>query len=313
MKKSNVIFIILFSFFLLYSLLNIKETNISSMNIISTFSQTILPALLPFLILNQLIIKLGIIDLLSYFFQFISYPLFKISGKGASIILIGLLNGFPSSAIFTSLMLKNKQIEKEEAQRIINFIFFPSISFLFAIISTNLNNKTLFLYLILSLYLSGFIFLYFSSLKIKEEKDFISFKETIKNIKEKTAKFIFVKELKETITYSFNTLINILGVIVLFSVPSNIIRSVSKNNLSYFLQGLIEFSMPSIKLSLLNINKRSIVLMLSTILSFSGLSSIMQANLFINEANLNSKQFITSRILIALLTTFILYLFLFFL
>ena len=125
MKKANIILLILFLIFIVYSLINIKETNASTMNVLITFSKTILPALLPFLILNQIIIKLGIIDLLAYFIQFISYPLFKISGKGASIIIIGLLNGFPSSAIFTSLMLKENQIDKEEAQRLINSIFFP--------------------------------------------------------------------------------------------------------------------------------------------------------------------------------------------
>ena len=154
MKKHNIIITILFSIFIFYSLINIKETNESTFYILINFSKTILPALLPFLILNQLLIKLGIVDILAYFFQFISYPLFKISGKGASIIIIGLLNGFPSSAIFTSLMLIDKQIEKEEAQRIINSIFFPSVSFLFAIISSKLKNNYLFTSLILILYLS---------------------------------------------------------------------------------------------------------------------------------------------------------------
>lgn len=313
MKKINTIYITLFSIFLIYSLINIQETKESTSNTLITFSSTILPSLLPFLILNQLIIKIGIIDLIGYLFQYISYPLFKISGKGASIILIGLLNGFPSSAIFTSLMIKDKQIEKKEAQRIINSIFFPSISFLFIIIKANLNNPMLFTYLILSIYLSGFIFLYFSSFKVKEDIKLTTFNETLNNIKEKSNHFVLVKELKETISYSFNTLINILGTIVLFTIPSNIITSLTLSNYSYLLKGMIEFSMPSIELSLLNINKESIILILSIILSFSSLSSIMQANLFINDANLNSKQFIKNRVLISLTTLIILSLFLFFL
>lgn len=210
-------------------------------------------------------------------------------------------------------MLKDKQIEKKEAQRIINSIFFPSISFLFIIINSNLNNTELFTYLILSIYLSGFISLYLSSLKNNEEIKLITFKETLNNIKEKNHQFVLAKDLKETISYSFNTLINILGTIVLFTIPSNIINTFTSSNYSYLLTGLMEFSMPSIELSLLNVNKKSIILMLSIILSFSSLSSIMQANLFINDANLDSKQFITSRVLISLTTLFILSLFLFFL
>ena len=179
MKKTNLIIIIFFFIFALYTLTNIKETNESTMNVLITFSKTILPALLPFLIINQLLIKLGVIDLLAYFIQFISLPLFRISGKGASIIIIGLLNGFPSSAIFTSLMLMDKQLEKEEAQRLINCIFFPSISFLFAILNINLNDNYLFTRLVISLYLSGFIFLYISSFKINKEQNHITLKQTI--------------------------------------------------------------------------------------------------------------------------------------
>ena len=283
------------------------------MNVLITFSKTILPALLPFLILNQMIIKLGIIDIIAYFIQFISYPLFKISGKGASIIIIGLLNGFPSSAIFTSLMLKEKQINKHEAQRLINSVFFPSISFLFVIINNNLDNHTYFIYLILSIYLGGFISLYISSFKIKQENTYISFNQTLVDIKGKLNKFILIKDLKETIIYSFNTLTNILGIIILFSIPCNIIDALIPNNSTYFFEGLIEFSMPSITLTKLPFKKEITTMFLGTILSFSGLSSIMQASLFINDANLNTKQFIINRILVTSLTTFILSLFLFFL
>ena len=307
MKKYNIIISIFFLLFLTYTLLNIDETKISTLNILQTFSKTILPSLLPFLIINQIIISLGIIDFLSYFLQYISIPLFKISGKGASIIIIGILNGFPSSVIFTSLMLINNQIEKKEAQRLINAIFFPSISFLFSVLSPNLNNNKLFTLLIISIYLGGFILLYISSLK-DTIPQIITFKETITNTKNKLNNFSLPIKLKEVIHYSFNTLLNILGIIVIFSIPCNIISKTVTNNASYLLKGLIEFSMPSISISLLSINKKTIVLLLSTILSFSSLSSIMQATIFINEASLNCKQFIINRIFMALLSTFLLYL-----
>ncbi len=312
MKKAKLLIMFLFVIFIFYSLLNIKETNNSTMNILITFSKTILPALLPFLILNQLIIKLGIIDLFSYFLQFISYPLFKISGKGASIIIIGILNGFPSSAIFTSLLLKEKQIEKEEAQRLVNSIFFPSLSFIFVIIATYLNSKLLTL-LAISIYLSGFIILYISSFKVKNESNYITFKQTKINIKNKLKEFVLIKEIKNSISYSFNTLMNILGILILFSIPCNIISNLIKSDYSYFFQGLLEFSMPTIALLNSTISLKNIVLLICILLSFSGLSSILQASLFINEVNLNTKKFITNRIMNCLLSFSILYLFLFFL
>lgn len=312
MKKSKLLIFFLFVIFIFYSLLNIKETNSSTMNILITFSKTILPALLPFLILNQLIIKLGIIDLFAYFLQFISYPLFKISGKGASIIIIGILNGFPSSAIFTSLLAKENQIDKDEAQRLINSVFFPSISFIFVIISSYLNNRLLTL-LAISIYLSGFIILYISSFKVKREDSYISFKQTKLNIKNKLKSFILIEEMKNSISYAFNTLMNILGILILFSIPCNIISNLIKNDYSYFFQGLLEFSMPTISLLNSSISLTIVILLICILLSFSGLSSILQATLFINDANLNTKKFIISRIMNCLLSFTLLCLFLFFL
>lgn len=313
MRKSNIILIILFFIFIFYSLINIRETNNSAMNVLKIFSTTILPALLTFLILNQLLIKLGIIDLLSYFFQFISYPLFKISGSGASIIIIGILNGFPSSAIFTSMMVVNNQIDKQEAQRLINSIFFPSISFLFAILSPNINNSYCFTLLTLCLYLAGFTSLYFSSFKVRNEQHIVTFKQTLDNIKSKLNSFVFAKDIKEIISYSFNTLLNILGIITLSSIPCNIVEKIINGTYSFLFKGLIEFSIPSIQLSLQNESKKMIVVLLSTILSFSGLSSLLQATLFIDDANLDTKQFITNRIVLSLCTTILLLLFLSFL
>lgn len=311
MKKSNIFVILIFSILCIYSLFNIKETNATTMNVLITFSKSILPSLLPFLIINQLLIKLGVIDILAYLLQFISYPLFNISGKGASIILIGILNGFPSSAIFASLMLKAKQIDKQEAQRLINYIFFPSMSFLFGVIQPNLNNNKLFIYLALSIYLASFLLLYLSSFKARSNDTYIDYKSTLKNIKQRLTNLVFVKELKETISFSFTTLINILGIITIFTIPTTIISKLISNELSFVFKGFIEFSIPSIELTLSNINKKRITLFLSAILSFSGLSSIMQASLYIDEANLSVKKFIYNRFIVALFTAFILLLFFF--
>lgn len=310
MKKYNLFIFMAFLLFIFYTLTNIKETNNSTMNTLIMFSKTILPSLFPFLIMNQMLIKLGAIDLFSYFFQFISKPLFKISGRGASIIIIGLLNGFPSSAIFSSMMVLNGEIDEGEAQRLVNCVFFPSIGFLFAILSVNLNDNLLFACLVASLYLGGFICLYISSLKVKEEVKCISFSETISNINFKLNNFSFSESAREVINYSFNTLLNILGIIIMFSVPCNIIGNIIDNSFSCFFKGIIEFSAPSITLSLLTVNKKMIVTCLSAILSFSGLSSIMQATLFLNEAKLSVGQFILNRLLVCFLTVILLCLFL---
>ena len=58
--------------------------------------QTVLPSLFPFFVLSSLLVQSDVPRLLSRAMAGVMYPLFGVSGAGASALILGLLGGYPS-------------------------------------------------------------------------------------------------------------------------------------------------------------------------------------------------------------------------
>lgn len=270
----------------IYIIFNLN-TSINSMSIVLTnFFKSLFPYLFMFLIINQLLIKTGLMDLLGYILQFVLYPLFKLNAKSSSLLLISLINGFPSSVLYSSIMVKENKIDKLNTHKIASLFFLPSFTFIFYLIRNHLD-KRIFTFFIFSLYLPTLILLLLN--RNKSDDNYIIFKEIKGNLITSYNNFNFLKDIKEIIVNSILTIINILGMISFYSLITLLIP----NNL---LKGLLEFSIPS--LNILNSNYSNIIksLLLLIILSFSSLSSISQASLYLEDINLSLISFIKKRI-----------------
>ena len=88
-----MIFII--GLFNLFLFLFPKEILNSSRDAIILWANNILPALLPFLIGTNILIKTEIIDLISFFFDLIMMRIFKISCSGSFAVISGMICGYP--------------------------------------------------------------------------------------------------------------------------------------------------------------------------------------------------------------------------
>lgn len=270
----------------IYIIFNLN-TSINSMSIVLTnFFKSLFPYLFMFLIINQLLIKTSLIDLLGYILQFILYPIFKLNARSCSLLLLSIINGFPSSVLYSSLMVKEKKMEKQSTHAIATLFFLPSFTFIFYLIRNHLD-KRIFTFFIFSLYLPTLILLLLN--RNKSDDNYIIFKEIKGNLITSYNNFNFLKDIKEIIVNSILTIINILGMISFYSLITLLIP----NNL---LKGLLEFSIPS--LNILNSNYSNIIksLLLLIILSFSSLSSISQASLYLEDINLSLISFIKKRI-----------------
>ena len=60
--------------------------------------QTVLPSLFPFFVLSSLLVQSDVPRLLSRAMAGVMYPLFGVSGAGASALILGLLGGYPDAA-----------------------------------------------------------------------------------------------------------------------------------------------------------------------------------------------------------------------
>ena len=294
MKYFKFIIYTLITISFIYIIINLNTSINEMSNVLVTFFKNLFPYLLSFLIINQLLIKTKIIYLISSFLEIILYPLFKINSKEIALILISILNGFPSSMIYSNIMKKSGDLDDNQTKRIAPLFFLPSYTFLFFLIKTNLE-YSYFLLLIFSLYIPLLINLFITRNKSTSNP---TNKTIVKEITATFNEFNYQNTLKEIFLNSIYTIINILGSICFYSLITLVFPSL-------FIKGLFEFSIPSNKILISNIPSSNKTLLLLIILTFSSLSSITQASIYMDTNSITIKEFIKKRITMLFLSLII--------
>lgn len=250
----------------------------SVINTTIIFFKTLFPILFPFLIVTYFLIHLNllikIIDKLS--------NIFKINKIKTYIFILSLLTGYPNNAKYINDLYIENIINEKEANDLLNSSFFPSPIYLIATIgSIYLKNIYLSIIILLSFILTNIIL--FKNIKINNN----SFK-----IKEEKNKNIFSSSINNTI----NTLLIIMGSIVIFTLLINIISYYIKmpNILIILINSILEMSSSIIRITSLN-NHLLKILLISLTLSFSGLSMIFQM-ISLSSFKINIKNLIKKRI-----------------
>lgn len=101
---------------------------------------TVLPTLLPFLILTNLLLETGAIHLLSKLTKPLFCRLFHVSEYGSIVILSGFLCGYPLGSKFTADLLRRQKISYREASYLLSFCNNTSPMFIISFfIQQNLN------------------------------------------------------------------------------------------------------------------------------------------------------------------------------
>ena len=105
---------------------------------------TVLPTLLPFLILTNLLLETGAIHLLSKLTKPLFCRLFHVSEYGSIVILSGFLCGYPLGSKFTADLLCRQKISYREASYLLSFCNNTSPMFIISFfIQQNLNTPAL--------------------------------------------------------------------------------------------------------------------------------------------------------------------------
>ena len=294
------LYFILFILFF-YILFNLNSS-INAMSItLITFFKSLFPYLMLFLIFNQMLIKTNIILILGYILQSIFYPIFKINAKTCSLLLISFLNGFPSSVLYSSIMIDEKKINHNASTNIALYFFLPSLTFIFFIVKQYLAVEY-FLILIFSLYLPPFIFLLLN--RNNSNDSYLCIRHLKKEIYISFTNFNLVNDLKKIFNTTFSSIINILGMICFYSI----ITLVIPNN---FISGLFEFSMPSLAILKSNNSQLIKTLLILILLSFSSFSNLSQAAVYLDNVKIPFSTFIKKRIEVLALSLIIFNLFLY--
>ena len=296
---------ILLTFILIIFLLNINIVLSSVTDASVIFYTKIFVSVFPFIILSNILIYFNYHLFLNKIFKKPLNKLFNISSSSI-IFILSILSSMPSNSIYTKNLLDNKLINITEANKILTFTYFPSISFMIGTVGYKMfNNIKIGILLLLSNYIYNIL------IGIYLRKDKINFTLENENSINKTS---FFDMLTNTILNAFKTCAIILGNLIIFIIIINILNKyLNINNiLLSILSGLLELTTGSNMLSLLDININLKIALASLIINFSGLSILFQSKSILNDYNINIKRILIIKLIFSIIISILLYIFLYY-
>lgn len=109
---------------------------------LSLAQATVIPSLLPLLIIFYLIMNTGSKDLLAKAFGITSVKLFNLPQITFPALLFGLIGGYPTGALLTSKLFENEEIDAEQAKRMMRFNFCGGCGFIITALGSGVLGST---------------------------------------------------------------------------------------------------------------------------------------------------------------------------
>ena len=282
----------------------------------SVWLNNIFPSLFPFFVLSEILINFGFIEFVGELFKPLMHKLFKVKGEGAFVFIMSMISGFPSNAKYVKELHTGGIIDENEASKILMFTHFSNPLFILGSISLMfLNNKEVGLLILICHYLGNFIigFLFRNYYPSTYRKEKVSIKKAITNMHNK--RINNNQKLGSIITNSLlnaiNTLLLILGIVTMFLCLTTIIdNNINLNNYNQsILNGFIEMTQGLKYVGLLNIPLKLKTIISTLIISLGGFSVHMQLISIISDTKIKYLPFLTARVLHALISSFLIFIF----
>ncbi|MGL4522655.1 MAG: sporulation integral membrane protein YlbJ [Bacilli bacterium] len=283
--------------------------------------EIVFPSLLPFFILTDLLLSLGVVALIGRFVQPLSVRLLKLPGSAAFVWLMSAFSGFPSGAKMTVELYEKNELTKEQAQRLLAISNHSNPIFIGGAIAVGfLHNEAVGLLLIVCHYFSSIMLGILLGWNVK----YTSNKKT--NTPSQTSVKPFGQMLGDAVYKSVQSLLMIGGFIIFFSLCSGLLHVANVFTFLSFLflpvtnffqldativsalgAGFLEITLGTQHVAATQIPLLLQCIFISFLLGFSGLSVQSQVASIISQTNLNFKHFFFSRIVHGLLSATLCY------
>ncbi|MDF2944473.1 MAG: putative rane protein [Herbinix sp.] len=268
----------------------------------------VLPNLLPFIIISNLMVRLDITKQISKVFYPFLGRLFRVSSEGCYPIAIGFLSGIPMGAKSTADLVSEHKIHKKEGQFLLNMCNNASPMFILGYIAISQLKLphikyALFVIIYASAILSALIFRYFNRFVSSNSSDETKFNKLEKSQKAKQSTFSF-EILDSSIMNGFEIVTKIGGYIILFSILAQIINEVGPDISFYkaFLMGMFEITTGINQICKLGININTKIVLVAVLTSFGGFSGMAQTKSVLGDSRLSMKSYFIVKLLNAILS-----------
>lgn len=289
MKQIYILFFIfLIGCILIHSNISLAYASLG----LTLWFEHMIPALLPFMILSGIMIRMNLVHEVSYIMKPFLYPLFHVSNPVCYAITMGFFCGFPMGAKTTADLLKFNMISREEASFLLAFtnnigpIYF--ISYVLPMLGCKLYIPYLF-----GMY--GIPLFYGVLLRYSQFKHLNTIEQLHNNtIKNQNDMFHILCHIDDSILSSIQSILMLGGYMILFNLM----------NLPFhiFFENFIPYISPFFEISggiKLQAHKPLYLLL---ILPFGGLSCFAQTYSCIKDTNLSIKEYLYHKIILTCFT-----------
>lgn len=299
---------------------------------LNTWFNILVPSLLPFFILSELLISLGFIESFGRLLQPIMGPLFNLPGIGAFPLTMSVVSGYPVGAKLTSQLRKDNLISRTHANRLICFSSTSGPLFILgSVLVGMLNAPDLSFLMIAPHYLGTFTIGLFFSLSKSRDKNKTYLEDKYppmkKESKENKNNNSFGYLISRSIKNSIDSILIIGGFLIIYSLIINLLLlsksykylillisnwiNVNPEILKGLVSGFIELTTGCKNLALVKINIFNKIILINFLIGWGGLSIHSQALSFISETDINANIYLFSKLIHGALSstyTYILYL-----
>lgn len=130
------------------------------------FLNVVFPSLLPFFILSEIMLGLGVVHFIGVLFEPLMRPLFNVPGEGAFVLSMGLAAGYPMDAVITARFRRQDLCTRVEGERMLAFSNTADPLFIFGAVAVGMFGmpmlgKTMALAHYIGAFLVGIIFRFY--------------------------------------------------------------------------------------------------------------------------------------------------------
>lgn len=326
-STKNLILGILFFTFLILMLTYPNQTITGASKGLLLWFDTLLPTLLPFIMISGILIRLNFVPTLSKIIYPLLKPFLPISQNGAYPVFIGFLSGLPVGAKVSAELSEYGKISRKEAIFIASMCNNASPSFIINFVAAkSLKDPSKGLLLLVITYISSITAslltysLYLNRHKRTTDRnklvintqslnDYIYNKESNNHdqlnenilkteiISSKTSNSI-LNAIDTSIMSAFEAVAKVGGYIILFSILTEL-TGLLPLPITYtaILNGFLEITTGVKNLSLLSLNPDIKFILISAFTSFGGLSATAQTGSVMSPSGLSVKPYLTSKLI----------------
>ncbi|WP_156186998.1 sporulation integral membrane protein YlbJ [Bacillus sp. FJAT-27231] len=288
--------------------------------------EIVFPSLLPFFIVSEIMIGLGVVNFIGVLLEPLMRPLFRVPGAGGFVWAMAMASGFPSGAKLAARLRQNGELSQLEAERLICFTNSSNPLFIFGAVSVGFFYNSHLGLLLAAAHYGGNFFVgltmrFYGSKNEKKTESAASFSlrsafSAMHKARSQDLRPIG-KLMGDAVLSSIHTLLMIGGFIILFSVLNKILFHLNITSLLAagaakvfsllhlpselsipFIAGLFEITLGSQMISQVQPSDlMEQVIVVSFILAFSGLSIHAQVASILADTDIRFRQFLFARFL----------------